>query len=74
MAGSSWDVVLNRSVSQWGIESAYDGVKAQEVGRGKAPTMPMSPPVEAFTISAAPTSLNLSWEKVMVMIPMAAAK
>ena len=74
MAGSLWDVVLNRSVSQWGIESAYDGVKAQEVGRGKAPTMPMSPPVEAFTISAAPTSLNLSWEKVMVMIPMAAAK
>jgi hypothetical protein len=73
MAGASWDVVINRSISQWGIESAYEGVKAQEVGRGKAPTMPM-PLVEALTISAAPTSLNLSWEKVMVMIPMAAAK
>ncbi len=72
--GAPWDIVLNRSISQWGIEGGYDAVKAQEVGRGKAPSMSMPTPVEMFTITAAPTSLTLSWEKTMVMVPLSAPK
>ena len=35
---SEWEVIVNRSITQWGHESRYtDSVKAQEVGRGKAP-------------------------------------
>lgn len=69
-----WEIVLNRSISQWGIEGGYEAVKGQEVGRGKAPSMSMPTPVEMFTITAAPTSLTLSWEKTMVMVPVTAAK
>src|SRR5919106_2020659 len=33
-----WEIIVNRSTSQWGHENDYtDEVRAQEVGRGKAP-------------------------------------
>lgn len=46
-----WEVVLNRSISQWGHESRYtDEVKAQEVGRGTAASTRLDDHVEMFTI------------------------
>ena len=70
-----WEIVVNRSTSQWGEESGYtDKVKAQEVGRGKVPVQPTTSPVESFTIRAEPASgaakaLTLEWEKTRVRIP-----
>jgi hypothetical protein len=70
-----WEVIVNRSTSQWGHENSYTKeVEAQEVGRGKAPTEKLSAPVETFTISADPAAgdaqrLVLTWERTRVAIP-----
>jgi hypothetical protein len=75
---TEWEVIVNRSISQWGHESRYtDSVKAQEVGRGKAPAQAIAEPIEAFTIRAEPVgsgaaSLILEWEKTRVRIPVKA--
>jgi hypothetical protein len=74
-----WEIIVNRSTSQWGEESNYtDKVKAQEVGRAKVKTETASTPVETFTIRAEPkgnkaASLVLEWEKARVKIPVEAA-
>lgn len=74
-----WEIIVNRSISQWGEESQYtDKVKAQEVGRAKLKTEAVSPPIETFTIRAEPArpqeaSLVLEWEKTRVRIPVQAA-
>jgi hypothetical protein len=74
-----WEIIVNRSTSQWGEESNYtDKVKAQEVGRAKVKAETVSKPVETFTISAEPsrdkaTALVLEWEKARVRIPIAGA-
>jgi hypothetical protein len=74
-----WEVIVNRSTSQWGHENEYTkAVQAQEVGRGKVPAEKLSAPVETFTISADPASgeterLVLAWEKARVAIPIKAA-
>lgn len=70
-----WEIIVNRSTSQWGEESNYtDKVKAQEVGRGKVPVESATTPVETFTIKADPATgeakaLVLEWEKTRVRIP-----
>jgi len=75
-----WEVIVNRSTSQWGEESNYtDKVKAQEVGRAKVKSETVSQPVETFTISAEPSSkktaaLVLEWEKTRVRIPIEGGK
>jgi hypothetical protein len=72
-----WEVIVNRSVTQWGEESNYtDAVKAQEVGRARVKTEALTTPVEMFTIRAEPPSgdaaaLVLEWEKTRVTIPLA---
>ena len=70
---TEWQVVVNRSVSQWGIESQYSGVEAQEVGRAAVPAERTESPVEQFTIGSAPTAtgaeLLLEWENTRVRIP-----
>jgi hypothetical protein len=73
-----WEIIVNRSTSQWGHESTYtEEVKAQEVGRGKAPVEKLSKPVETFTITPHPTGkaqhLYLDWETTRVVIPVKAA-
>jgi hypothetical protein len=74
-----WEVIVNRSTTQWGHENDYtDEVRAQEVGRGKAPAEKLTAPVETFTITAEPASrdvqrLVLTWEKTKVAIPVKAA-
>ncbi len=70
-----WEIVLNRSITQWGIESAYDAVKAKEVSpRGSATTMVLTQPNEVFTIFFAAGEMNLVWEKTIVTIPLTPGK
>jgi Protein of unknown function (DUF2911) len=72
-----WEIIVNRSTSQWGEESNYtDEVKAQEVGRSKVKTETLKTPIETFTIRAEPAGANaslvLEWEKTRVSIPVQA--
>ena len=75
-----WEIIVNRATAQWGHENRYTAaVKAQEVGRGKAPAEWLSAPVESFTIRAEPAageaqSLLLEWEKTRVRIPVKAGR
>ncbi len=75
-----WEIILNRSTSQWGHEDSYTkDVQAQEVGRGKAPAETQQEPVESFTIAAHPDTgeaqhLMLLWEKTRVAIPIKPAR
>jgi hypothetical protein len=75
-----WEIIVNRSTSQWGEESNYnDEVKAKEVGRAKVKSEALKTPVETFTIKAEPAgdkaaSLLLDWEKTRVRIPVEAGK
>jgi hypothetical protein len=74
-----WEVIVNRSISQWGKEDQYtDQVKAQEVGRAKVKSESAGSPVETFTIKAEPNgsksaALVLEWEKTRVKIPVRTA-
>jgi Protein of unknown function (DUF2911) len=74
----SFEVILNRSISQWGHESAYtDEVKKQEVGHGKAEAMAIAAPVERLTFTAVPNPakakmLVLEWDTAHVEIPVSA--
>lgn len=70
-----WEIIVNRSTSQWGHESTYtDAVKAQELPRGKVRAGTTPAPVEQFTITAeahgAMTHLTLAWAttKVELMV------
>jgi hypothetical protein len=76
---AEWEVIVNRSISQWGKEDQYtDEVKAQEVGRAKVKSETTKKPVETFTIRAEPkgilTSLVLEWEKTRVNIPVGSVR
>lgn len=72
---TEWEVIVNRSVTQWGHESAYsDAVKAQEVGRGKVKAEALKAPVEQLTFSAQGNSLVLEWESTRVRIPLTPKK
>jgi hypothetical protein len=74
-----WQIIVNRSISQWGKEDQYtDDIKAQEVGRAKVKTENVSQPIETFTIRAEPggnnAALVLEWEKTRLRIPFQAQK
>ncbi|HEX5385995.1 MAG TPA: DUF2911 domain-containing protein [Gemmatimonadales bacterium] len=77
---AEWEVIVNRSITQWGEESNYtDKVRAQEVGRARVPAEKTSTPVETFTIRPDPGSgdaraLLLEWQQTRVRIPLAPAK
>lgn len=71
---TDWEVIVNRSISQWGEESNYtDAVKAQEVGRATVKSERVAAPVETFTIrtegAGSGATLVLEWEKTRVRIP-----
>jgi DUF2911 family protein len=73
-----WEVIVNRSIKQWGEESNYTPeVKAQEVGRAKVKSERLEQPVETFTIRSEGAdsggTLVLEWEKTRVKIPVKAA-
>jgi hypothetical protein len=72
-----WTVIVNRSTSQWGHESAYtEQVRAQEVGQARVPAERTEAHVEAFTIRSEPAAdgaeMVLEWERTRVRIPVAA--
>jgi hypothetical protein len=72
---TEWEVVVNRSITQWGEESGYTAeVQKQELGRAKVKPESISAPVERFTIRAEPATgetqaMVLEWEKTRVRIP-----
>jgi hypothetical protein len=72
-----WTVIVNRSITQWGHESAYTAaVQEQEVGRAQVAIEPTAAHVESFTIRSEPvadnrTNLVLEWEGTRVPIPIA---
>jgi len=71
----SWQVILNRSARQWGLESLYDDEReSQEVGRLPVPVETLESPVETFTISTQPSGdddwwIVLEWQTTRVRIP-----
>jgi len=70
---SEWEVILNRSISQWGRENRYtEEVRAQEVGRGTVRSKRTDNHVETFTMStessSAGVTLLLEWEHTRVMV------
>jgi len=77
---TEWQVIVNRSISQWGHESQYtEQVKAQEVGHGVAKSEAASAPVETLAFRTEPgtggaVDLVLEWEKTRVKIPVAPGK
>ncbi len=70
-----WQVIVNRSISQWGHERFYtEEVRAQEVGRSSVPSERLDRHVEQLTIRAQPASednviLILEWERTQVVVP-----
>ncbi len=69
-----WQIVLNRSTTQWGHERFYSGdVAAQEIGRADVESRRTSSHVESFTIrtesSADMITLILEWENTLVTVP-----
>ena len=78
----TWEVILNRSTSHWGIESEYsDAVKALELGRAILPSDAVTPPLERLTLFVDPeapasshrVALVLRWESTQVRIPISPA-
>lgn len=74
---SEWEIIVNRSVSQWGHEGRYsEEVRAQEVGRAKVMAEGTDDQVETFTIRALPgdggATVLLEWERTRVRIPVKA--
>lgn len=70
-----WEVIVNRSISQWGHESTYTAeVEAQEVGRSTVAAESPDERVETFTITTEDAGENaenlvLEWEDSRIEIP-----
>ncbi len=69
-----WQIVLNRSTTQWGHERFYTGdVAAQEIGRADVESRRTSSHVESFTMrtegSGDMITLILEWENTLVAVP-----
>lgn len=75
---AEWQIIVNRSYSQWGQEGTYtDEVRAQGVGRGKVSSERTDSHVETFTIRAEDLSdgnvqVILEWERTGVRVPISA--
>jgi hypothetical protein len=72
---SEWEIIINRSITQWGVERDYtDAIRAQEVGRGKVRSESSSNFVEMMVFRTEPagargTDLILEWENTRLRIP-----
>ena len=73
---ATWEVVVNRAIRQWGLESEYsDEVRAQEVGRIEVPVEVLDQPVETLTFRAVPAAtgavdLVLEWQTTRIRLPL----
>ncbi len=76
---SEWQIIVNRSITQWGHERYYTGeVEAEEVGRVTVKSSQTEDHVETFTISSTPTAegnalLILEWERTRVEMPVSSS-
>ncbi len=68
-ASGEWDVVINRSITQWGHEGSYPSVEGEEVARAKVKVTALSQPVEALTMTFGNGNLLIDWEKTRVTVP-----
>ncbi len=76
----TWEIILNGSTGQWGIESEYgDELEAAELGRTVVPSGRSDRHQEAFGILVEPGTtpgsavLVLAWETTVVRLPVAEA-
>ena len=75
---SEWEIIVNRSYSQWGHEGSYtDEIRAQEMGRGTVSSERADSHVETFTIRAEDlpdgnVHVILEWERTRVRITVSA--
>ena len=73
---AAWEVVVNRSIRQWGLESEYtDEIRAREVGRFTVPVEVLDLPVETLTIRPLPAAtgdidLVLEWQTTRIRLPL----
>lgn len=71
----TWEIIVNASTSQWGIESAYDdAIRARELGRAILASERLTPHRERLLIQPIPDeaggrTLSLEWESTRVRIP-----
>jgi hypothetical protein len=72
----TWEIILNRSTSQWGSESEYsDAVRAGELGRAILRSETMPTVLERLTLLVEPhpngqgVDLLIRWESTEVRIP-----
>jgi hypothetical protein len=74
----AWQVVVNRSTRQWGLETEYDeAVRAEELGRFEVAPRALASPVETLTFRAerlatGAVDLVLEWERVRLVVPLVA--
>jgi hypothetical protein len=76
----TWEIVLNASTSQWGIESEYtDAVRRKELGRAivRAEATAqyqerMRFIAELVTSQGGARSVVLEWERIRVILPVEA--
>ena len=69
-----WEIIVNRSTTQWGESEYTEDLRVQEVGRASVPAERGARHVDRLTFSTRPGShgyvfLVLEWERVHVMIP-----
>lgn len=78
----TWEIIVNQSVSQWGIESEYtEALVATELGHLILPADSLPAPVERLHFALEPeaggnsdrTDLILTWQQSRVRIPITAA-
>jgi hypothetical protein len=73
----TWEIIVNRATSQWGIESEYtEAVRAQELGRTILKPDSLESPVEQLTILPVEqpdgsVNLTLQWDHTRIRVPVA---
>lgn len=71
----SWEIILNASTSQWGLESEYsEAVRSRELGRAIVPSERSDSSVERLTFLPDSTGLVLAWERTRVRISFVALR
>jgi len=71
----TWELILNASTSQWGIESEYsDEVRSHEIGRAIVASERSDSFVERLSFLPDSTGVVLVWEGIRVRIPMEAVR
>ncbi|HTQ27070.1 MAG TPA: DUF2911 domain-containing protein [Puia sp.] len=65
---SSWTVILNSQLGQWGAFS-YDKYKDKDVLHVDVPVKKVSPPIEQLTIRFPASAMVIEWDDTQVSVP-----